>query len=668
MFRRISTKLIVAVLGAVVLPFVGFALFVDFQMTQELSLKVVLQTLQGVAQGLAQNLEGMLELRQKQVERWSQQQLAQWSVKPPEPDEGRWGAEYAIALPEGRLDDLPARSNDFRRLQTRELDSTVAAFEVYDLLLLVDQTGRLAVCNGHDPLGRPLDPDLLRSLFARDYAQERWFQEGLAGRPDRVDWHVSPYMGLTPSPTSPRPSDHHIGFSSPVFDYLRPERPVGVLFALVNWQSVQSMISVPVIKDYFRGLVTPGKEPSPYAWIWASDCDTIIAHEDHTLYGAKVSGPRVQLPSMVADARSARSGLYREYTFGGKRKNAAFWHTLAPRNGGFGWVVGVGIDNDDIFARKAEMHDLLVKGTAAVLLVVVLWTMVIARRTTNPILVLEQQTRRIAEGDLETQIDVHSRDEVGQLAVSFNRMTRALREQREKLIKAEKDAAWREMARQIAHDIKNPLTPMKLSLDLLERARRERRDDLVPLLDRTIELMSRQVSNLREIATDFYEFTGGRKPEPVSFDLADLLAEVLQLHEAWANELGVAVLRHGERGPVHVDQSKLRRVVTNLVSNALQAMPEGGKLDAWVGERDGRVVLEIRDAGSGIDPEARQHLFEPYFTTRSEGTGLGLAIAKRVIEEMGGTIELEPRSDGPGTVARVTLPRHEGSAAPDGRA
>ena len=546
----------------------------------------------------------------------------------------------------------------FREMVTERFDGDVRIFGVYDLVLLVDTDGRLSVCNSRDANGEPLDRALLDELFARDYAGQDWFLHGVEKKEThQVDWHKSEFLRSPGGPVTP--SHYQLGFSSPVIDVSKDEKPVvGVLYALVNWRHVQEIVSVPVIKDYFRGLAGGDVDPSPYAWIWASDGDTILAHQDKRLYGQRVSAD-VGLPDMVEDVLTGgEHGLYREYTFQGVDKNAAFHKCRAPEDGGFGWVVGVGIDNRDIYSKKARLNVVLYRAMIVVVLIIVLSTLVIARRATTPILTLQQHTRRVAEGDLEAQVRIDSRDELGELAYAFNRMTRELREQREQLIRAEKDAAWREMSRQIAHDIKNPLTPIKLSLDLLERARADGRKDFDDILDRTLELMGRQVENLRGIATDFYEFTGGRKPEPEVFALERLVGETLQLHQAWADERGVELEQTGDGGTVHVDPAKLRRVLTNLVVNAIQAMPDGGRLRAGVTRAANRVVLEIEDTGRGIDAEARKHLFEPYFTTKSEGTGLGLAIAKRVVEEMGGEISLEAREPGPGTVARVSLPAH----------
>ena len=274
---------------------------------------------------------------------------------------------------------------------------------------------------------------------------------------------------------------------------------------------------------------------------------------------------------------------------------------------------------------------------------------------------MQNLTRRVAEGDLKARLEPSSSDELGALTRDFNAMTERLAEQRETIVKAEKDAAWREMARQIAHDIKNPLTPIKISVDLLRRARAESPERFAEMFEPTMELMERQIQNLRGISQDFYEFTGGRKSEPEVFDVAELIDEVLALHKGWACERGVTLTKRGHC-QVFVDRAKLRRVLENVMTNAMHAAPDGGSIEVVATANDGEVCVELTDDGPGISEEVRAHLFEPYFTTRSEGTGLGLAIARRVVEEMEGTIDLAPRADGrAGTTARVLLPAANGA-------
>jgi nitrogen fixation/metabolism regulation signal transduction histidine kinase len=303
-----------------------------------------------------------------------------------------------------------------------------------------------------------------------------------------------------------------------------------------------------------------------------------------------------------------------------------------------------------------ELRGLLLKATLFVLLLSTLLTMVIARRTTQPIRALERHTQRVAGGDLDARIAITTDDELGQLARAFNDMTAQVKEQRAQLVKAEKDAAWREMARQVAHDIKNPLTPIQLWVDLLERAKAEESPELETIFARTVDTVRRQVEHLREIASDFHALTGVGEPHPTSFDAGELLAEVFELNAALCAERRITQHRTGEGGRVRLDQGLLRRVLMNLVSNAIQAMPEGGELTGEARAEGQKLVIEVRDTGVGIPEDLRARLFEPYFTTRSAGTGLGLAISKRVVEELGGEIALVANADGLGTTARVVLP------------
>jgi signal transduction histidine kinase len=679
MLRRISTKLILAVLVAVVLPFGAFALFINYQMETRLTKDVVTQALKALVQDLAGQIDSFVDERRQDAALRAQEPMVglaldryDWVKGLQRNDPGRsgWDAETIARWAETREVSPKVRADCSYLIDlTREFDSIVRVGGVYDLMMLVADDGRLAVVNSRLPGGTLLPQPYLERLFAHDFRVESWFAAGLAGEPAQLDRHASPFRAYV-DPDDPA-RNYHVAFSQPVRD-VNTGDVAGVLFLLVNWAHVRDLVAQPVVKEYFRGLAKEEENPTPYAWIWGADADTIIAHPDRDLYGKSITRD-VRLPQMVADVRASEEGwdTYTEYYFQGKWKNAAFKRTNSPEEGGFHWVVGLGIDNDDIYATSTALRNLLLGGTGAVLLVAVLLTMLIARRTTEPIRALQRHARRVAEGRLDEPIEVRTRDELGALARDFNTMIAELSAQRDQLVRAEKDAAWREMARQIAHDIKNPLTPIQLSLDLVERARREGNPAYDEILERTLEMIARQVVNLRDIASNFYEFTGGRRPEPQEIDLGAFTDDVLRLHDAWAVESGVHVARMGAGGRVRADPGKLRRVLGNLVANALQAMPDGGELQVEVGPVavDGaeRVRVLIRDTGSGISADVRAHLFEPYFTTKSEGTGLGLAIAARVVEDMGGTIELRAAADEPGgTIAEVTLPASHGAGAAPG--
>jgi len=647
MIRRISTKLLLAVLAAVVVPFLGFALFVNDTMADR-QREVVLYSLKGLAGDLASRVDRHVEGHRRDVAIWAQSPTCDWAID----EYGRAAGERAAV--EGEY--------PFRPLQREQFDAYVQAKDSLDLLLLLERKGRVVASNVRDSNDQEILGDAIIKLYARDFSGEPWFQTALRGELALVDQHSSDLLPPRNPAPGKHPENYHIGFAAPVHSKADPGAVIGVLYSLVNWRHIQDEIRQPVLKDYFQGLVGPEEFPSAYGWIWASDADTIIAHNDPNLYGHKVSGPEIDLPSMVEDARAGTWGLYREYTFRGKTKNAAFKHTAGPEEGGFGWVVGVGIDNDDIFMGVRELQGLLLRATLVVLLLAVLLTLVISRRTTRPIRDLQRHTQRVAAGDLDARIAVDSHDELGELAEHFNRMTAEVKEQREQLIRAEKDAAWREMARQVAHDIKNPLTPVKLSVDLVKRAKREQSPEFDRIFDSTMETIGRQVEHLREIASDFNALTGTHKPNPEVVEVRALLEEVLELSAAWAGEQHIEVSCTGPGGRVMADPALLRRVLINLVSNAFEAMPDGGRLACDVRELGAELHLEIRDTGAGIPEEVRAHLFEPYFTTRSTGTGLGLAIARRVIEELGGRISLDPAEPGPGTLAHVVLPLHRNAA------
>lgn len=677
MLRRIQHKLLGAVLLAVVMPFAAFGIFLERAIVNDLTWQFVRASLVGMARDLADQVDQQVARLLEDVTLWGAEPLAAWALYEQLSEAGEldwplegFGPRQILEL--GRGEELFLPGSELRRALVGSFDRYVATREHFELLLLIDSSGRLVLSNSRDGAGEPLDEALVRRLFDRDFRAEEWFAPALAGEAALQGHHVPELLypdGIGDQKPSARL--YAVGFAVPVPRHLAQGEVGGVLYALVSWQAFQALIGSPVVKDIFRGLSSE-EDPSPYAWLWAADGETILAHEDPRLYLARVSQPPVALPQMVEDVRRlderghlVRGGLYREYEFRGRAKNAAFQRSAPPERQGFDWVVGVGIDNDDVEAATRGLSRLLKGGTAVVLLVVVLWVSVVARRTAGPILALREHTRRVAAGDLDARIAIDSRDELGALADDFNRMAAELSEKHRALVRAEKEAAWREMARQIAHDIKGPLTPMRLSLDLLERALREGGERSADVVERTLPMMRRQVEALREIATDFYHFTGGARSRPEAFDLGRLAAEVLELHRAWAERLGVEIAVVGEPGPVRVDPGKLRRVLTNLVANALEASPEGGRLEARtaiVPGEDGRTWVEwtLTDEGVGLSEEVRAHLFEPYFTTRSEGTGLGLAIALRTLEEMGGSIELGARPDGAqGTRARVRLPRVE---------
>lgn len=646
MIRRISTKWVLAVLAAVVVPFVGFAWFVNVKVSDRMAGDVVRYHLLSMAADLAERIDEEIEERRIDSAIIARVHFVSWIV-----EDVLSGSEISA----------------FETVVRSHFDDHVTLRGAYDHVIAMTVEGHVVMTNSVYPDGTPVPDELTEkpgNLWeSRGMRTEPWFRRVLEEGEAALDFHRIEFSGLDLDGSAASPGGYYVGFARRI-DKTNAPGAAGVLLTLMSWDAIQSMVDsygVRHLEGDRRATVGTDIYESSYAWLWGQDASTIIAHPDRGLYGREVTeiyGGR--LKPMARAARSARWGMYPDYEFRGADKKAAFAHCKPPGEGGFGWVVGVGVDDEDIYAPVQELSNWLFTTSAVILGLAVLFTFWIAHRTTRPIRDLEQHTRRVGQGDLEARIDVRSRDELGQLAASFNRMTAELKDLQEQLVKAEKEAAWREMARQVAHEIKNPLTPISLSAGLLERSWHEKSPDFEAILGRTISMIQRQVDNMREVARDFYAFAGEHKdPRPVPLGL--LLEHVLDLNAAWAEERGVS-LRLEEVGDVHVraDPDELQRALLNLVTNAVDAMPDGGELRVTVRETEDEVVIELRDTGTGIDSEVADMLFQPYFTTRSSGTGLGLAIVRRVVEDLGGRVELFDAPDGPGAVARVTLPRGEG--------
>lgn len=637
LLRSIATRWVLLVLAAVVVPLLGFALFMRAQLAERhwASVEYYLLTM---AQEMGDRLDTLVAERVADIQSWSTMNpLTEWAL-------GAWG-EPESPFP-GQLQG--------------QFDRFVERGRVYDLIVAVDARGRLLAASSRRPGGGALPPALLAGL-ERDYSAFDWHRRAMSGEVALVDHHRSELYEAAQDPLAPVP-EMHIGIAVPVRRQLEGD-VVGVVYALMNWKHVQTVVLKPV-KPRIPLRMGSDLYGSTYAWLWKSDCDTILAHPSRELYLKSVSRPPIELPQLVDAARTGSHGLYPMYEFRGVGKSAAYKHCRSVADGGFGWVVGVGMDNQDITATLDELQSSLLKATCVVVLLVVLGTAVVARRTTAPILRLQQATRRVAAGDLAARSGVGGDDELGDLGRAFDEMTKEIDESRKQLVKAEKDRAWREMARQVAHEIKNPLTPIQLSVALMKRARDEASPEFPSIFERTVELVLRQVDNMKKIASDFSAFAGARAARPEALDAAAMLAEVLDLNAAWAREAKVELRRELASARVRADANELRRVFINLVSNAIEAMPDGGTLVARTrieaGPAGPRVVVELEDTGIGLSDTVRQRLFEPYFTTRTHGTGLGLAIARRLVEEMNGTIELAPRADSDrGTVARIRLPHLE---------
>jgi nitrogen fixation/metabolism regulation signal transduction histidine kinase len=279
-----------------------------------------------------------------------------------------------------------------------------------------------------------------------------------------------------------------------------------------------------------------------------------------------------------------------------------------------------------------------------------------AERISDPVNRLTRATRRIARGDLDARIAATSSDELRRLVEAFNGMAADLQRQRSELERTNRLEAWAEMARQVAHEIKNPLTPIQLNAEHLRRVHLDRGEPLSPVLQDCVSTILTQVKLLRRIASEFSSFASSPSAKPAEVDTAALLHEVIDPYCAGLDgRVGLEISIPPSLPPIFVDRSLISRSLTNIVENALHAMPGAGTLGLSAHVVDGVVRIRISDTGAGMDDEALARAFEPYFSTKASGTGLGLPIAKRNVELSGGTIAVQSARD-QGTTVEITLP------------
>jgi two-component system nitrogen regulation sensor histidine kinase NtrY len=302
----------------------------------------------------------------------------------------------------------------------------------------------------------------------------------------------------------------------------------------------------------------------------------------------------------------------------------------------------------------------LLCGSGGILLAILLsgWA---AARVTRPVEQLAQAARDVASGNWSTQVTVASSDELGELAESFNRMTRELLAQREHLVQAERVAAWRELARRLAHELKNPLFPLQLTVENLLRSREQSPQQFEEIFQESSATLLAEIANLKAIISRFSEFSRMPQPQVQQVQLNDIVENVarlfqVQLHSPDRAPIECKLDLAEPMETISADPDLLHRALSNLVLNALDAMPQGGTLTLRTRQDRDFSYVEISDTGMGLTPEECERLFTPYYTSKPHGTGLGLAIVQSVISDHGGTISVRSES-GQGTTFVIELPR-----------
>jgi signal transduction histidine kinase len=288
-------------------------------------------------------------------------------------------------------------------------------------------------------------------------------------------------------------------------------------------------------------------------------------------------------------------------------------------------------------------------------------------RVTRPVQRLAYSAGKVAAGNWDTTVEENSGGEIGQLASAFNRMTHELVEQRDRLVQAERVAAWRELARRLAHELKNPLFPLQITVENMLRARERAPDQFDEVFREGAHTLLAELANLKQIIGRFSDFARMPAPQMQAVDFNALVSETLRLFEAQFAQAHVTVrLELDPRlRPAPADAEQMTRALRNLVVNAIDAMPEGGMLTVRTAALPAGVRLEVSDTGQGLTPEECARLFTPYYTTKTHGTGLGLAIVQSVVSDHRGRIAVESEP-GKGTTFRIELGNAGGPAGESG--
>lgn len=290
----------------------------------------------------------------------------------------------------------------------------------------------------------------------------------------------------------------------------------------------------------------------------------------------------------------------------------------------------------------------------------------VSQRITRPVEELADGARDVASGRWDTQIDVRGSDEIGQLAGAFNEMTRTLAAQKEKLVQTERVAAWRELARRLAHELRNPLFPLQITVENLQRARSLGPVQFQEVFSEATATLRAELSNLNSIVGRFSDFSKMPAPQFTRVNLNEVLRNAVRLFEPQFTAVGKPAITteyflNDSLPEIDADPDLLHRAFQNLVLNALDAMPAGGTLTLRSSGGDDTVRIEVSDTGKGLTPEECSRLFTPYYTTKQLGTGLGLAIVQSVVSDHHGTISVSSE-EGRGATFRIDLPKHQQNA------
>lgn len=375
------------------------------------------------------------------------------------------------------------------------------------------------------------------------------------------------------------------------------------------------------------------------------------------IYGYGLMARRMNARAFIKLSKLQNSEFVNEETLGNLNYRSAYTPVRDNKGEVVAYLQLPYFSNEaDYWDRIGSLLNIMINIYAIIFIAIGLFAVIIARQITAPLNFIQSSLSRIIYGKKNEPIAWERDDEIGAMVKEYNNMIAALEASALKLAQSERESAWREMAKQVAHEIKNPLTPLKLGLQLLEKSWRDKDPKFDQKFERFSKSFVEQIESLSSIASEFSAFAKMPDTRIVRLNLFDMLSQAVTIFKQMDN---ISIDYHPTETPFYInaDRDQLLRCFNNLLKNAIEAMPphRQGVIIINYEISDNNILLSIKDNGKGIPENMREKIFEPNFTTKSSGTGLGLAFVKNSIENAGGKVWFETKLD-IGTTFFFSLP------------
>ncbi len=414
------------------------------------------------------------------------------------------------------------------------------------------------------------------------------------------------------------------------------------LYIIGGWRLDQNFLAALVLPSGMRALLYRNLEP------------TFISAALTDVNGTTDEPERLQ--PLIEQVQRKPQKTVQTINWKADAASAETFHAmpLLGRNNEALAVLLVGSSRKELVLLTRRIVTIAAVVAGAAILVGLLLSLWVAARITRPVEELAEGAREVATGRWDTRIDV---------GTAFNDMTRTLAIQKEKLVQTERVAAWRELARRLAHELRNPLFPMQITVENMQRSKQLEAKQFLEVFNESTATLKTELANLNTIVGRFSDFSKMPTPQFAKVNVNDVLRAAVRLFEAQFNAVGKPTITTElfltEPLPeIDADADLLHKAFQNLVLNALDAMPAGGTLTLRTFESERNVRIEVKDTGKGLTPEECSRLFTPYYTTKQQGTGLGLAIVQSVVSDHHGTISVTS-DEGRGTSFKIELPQRQ---------